>query len=179
MALRVRDLTGEEEQKIQRWARSRTEPARLVERAQMIALSREGLKVPAIARQVGVSEANVRRWIRRFNDAGVEGLEDLPRPGSPPTYSPEQVGEVVVAALTKPEELGLPFACWTLDRLEAYLNEQKGIPIKRSRIDEILLSEGLRWRQQETWFGERMDPEFVEKRGRLNGCTRSLPTARS
>ena len=88
----------------------------------------------------------------------------------------------MVAALTKPEELGLPFACWTLDRLEAYLNEQKGIGLKRSRIDEILLTEGLRWRQQESWFGERVDPDFAlysEKRGRSNGCIRTPPTARS
>jgi hypothetical protein len=30
--------------------------------------------------------------------------------------------------------------------------------MKRSRISEILLAEGLRWRQEETWFGARVDP---------------------
>lgn len=179
MALRVRTLTEEEAKEIQRLARSRTKPARRVERAQMIALSREGKTVPAIAQQLGVGQACVRRWIERFNAHGLRGLEDLPRPGKPPTYTPEQVGEVLLAALTKPEELGLPFASWTLDRLEAYLNEQKGIPIKRSRIDEILLTEGLRWRHHESWFGERVDPDFAEKRGRSSGCTKNLPTARS
>src|SRR4051794_25143179 len=64
-----------------------------------------------------------------------------------------------------PRSLGLSFASWTLDRLTAYLNEQKGIAIKRTRIDELLLAEGLRWRSQETWFGERVDPAFAEKRG--------------
>jgi transposase len=73
--------------------------------------------------------------------------------------------------------LGLPFASWTLDRLEAYLNEQKGIAIKRSRIDELLLSEGLRWRKQETWFGERVDPEFAEKRGPSPNSTKHRPPA--
>ena len=65
----------------------------------------------------------------------------------------------------KPATLGLPFAAWTLDRLAAYLQEHKGIAMRRSRIDEILLREGLRWRKHETWFGERVDPEFAEKRG--------------
>ena len=88
--------------------------------------------------------ACLRRWIERFNAQGLRGLEDRARPGEPPTYTPEQVGEVLLAALTKPEKLGLPFGCRTLDRLEACLNEQKGIPMKRSRVDEILLSEGLR-----------------------------------
>ena len=68
--------------------------------------------------------------------------------------------------LTDPQALGLPFESWTLDRLAAYLSEQKGIAMKRSRIDEVLQTEGLRWRNQETWFGERVDPDFAEKRGR-------------
>ena len=37
--------------------------------------------------------------------------------------------------------------------------------MKRTRIDEILVGEGLRWRNQETWFGERVDPDFAAKRG--------------
>jgi len=84
----------------------------------------------------------------------------------------------VATALTNPGSLALPFASWTLDRLAAYLNETKGIAIKRSRIDEILLDEGLRWRKQETWFGERVDPEFAEKRGSSPSSTRKRrPTA--
>lgn len=42
------------------------------------------------------------------------------------------------------------FGSWTLDRLQVYLNEHKGIAIKRSRLDEILLDKGLRWRKRET-----------------------------
>ena len=104
-------------------------------------------------------------WVRRFNDQGIAGLEERHRAGRPPTYTAEQRAEVVAAALTAPKDLGLPFGCWTLDRLQSYLDEQKGLAIKRSRIDEILLEEGLRWRKQESWFGERVYPEFAEKRG--------------
>lgn len=80
-------------------------------------------------------------------------------------YSVEEVSEVVAAALSDPQSLGRPFASWTLDRLQAYLNEVKGIGIKRSRINDLLLREGLRWRQQESWFGERVDPDFAAKKG--------------
>ena len=31
---------------------------------------------------------------------------------------------------------------------------------------------GLRWRQQEAWFGERPDPDFVTKRGPSSPSTR-------
>src|SRR3954449_10517918 len=73
-------------------------------------------------------------------------------------------------ALTRPADLGLPFASWTLDRLVAHLTE-RGIAMRRSRISEILLREGLRWRHEETWFGERVDPELARKRGRSSSST--------
>ena len=101
------------------------------------------------------------------------------RSGRPATYTSEQVAEVLMTALTNPQELNLPFGSWTLDRLETYLNAQKGTPIKRSRIDEIFIAEGLRWRQQETWFGERLDPAFAEKRGALKRSTPRRPRAAS
>jgi transposase len=164
--LRVRPLTAEEAATLRPLASSRTAAARTVERAGIVWLSSQGQRVPAIARQLGLKEQTVRVWIRRFNERGLPGLEDAARSGRPATYTPEQVGEVLAAALTDPQTLGLPFASWTLDRLQAYLNEIKGIPIKRGRIDQILLAEGLRWRTQETWFGARPDPDFAEKRAR-------------
>jgi transposase len=84
---------------------------------------------------------------------------------------------VIATALTDPRALGLPFASWTLDRLAAYLNEHEAIAIKRSRIDEILRAEGLRWRRQESWFGARVDPEFAEERGGSRRSTALRPKA--
>ncbi len=165
-------MTTEEVECIEQLSRSRTAPVRAVERANIIKLAMEGLRVPAIARELGVCPGMVRLWLKRFNDRGIEGLADEPRPGRPATYTSEEVGEVIAASLTNPQEVGLPFSSWTLDRLEAYLNDEKHIAIKRSRIDEILLAEGLRWRTQESWFGERVDPDFAEIRGRSPSSTR-------
>jgi transposase len=165
MVLRVRELTEDEQASVRRLAHSRTEPARLVERARIIWLGSQGQRVPTIAAALRLTQATVREWLKRFNAAGLEGLRDQPRAGRPRTYTAEEVGEVIALSLTDPRSLGLPFASWTLDRLAAYLNEAKGIGIKRTRIDELLLAEGLRWRTQETWFGERVDPAFAEKRG--------------
>lgn len=168
--LRVRALTTEEAQQIKRLAQSRTAAARTVERAKMIWLAHQGKSVPTIARELQVAAETVRFWLKRFTARGVQGLADEPRAGRPATYTPEEIGEVIAASLTNPKSLGLPFGSWTLDRLEAYLNEQKGIAIKRSRIDEILVAEGLRWRTQETWFGDRVDPDFAKKRGSSPAC---------
>jgi transposase len=170
--LTLRPLTDDERRSIDRLAHSRTEPARAVERAQMVWRAHQGEHVPAIAQALGVRPATVRLWLKRFEEGGMDGLKDAPRSGRPPVYRPEEVGEVIAASLTKPEDLGLPFGSWTLDRLSAYVQEQHGLAISRSRIATLLQEEGLRWRTQETWFGERVDPDFVQKRGPSSPSTR-------
>jgi transposase len=170
--LTLRPLTEDEVKAIERLAHARTEPARTVERAQIVWRAHRGARVPAIARALGITEATVRTWLKRFEAGGLAGLKDAPRSGRPPVYTAAEAGEVVAASLTKPDELGLPFGSWTLDRLTAYLHEQKGVGIGRTRVGEILRAEGLRWRTHETWFGERVDPDFVAKRGRSSRSTR-------
>jgi transposase len=188
MAFRLRELTAEEHSAIQQLAHSRTAPARLVERARMVSQAAQGERVPAIARRLALDARTVRLWLTRFQEEGLAGLQDRPRSGAPVTYTPEVVGEVIATSLTDPKTLDLPFGCWSIRRLEAYLNEEKGIPIRRSRLDDFLIAEGLRWRTQETWFGERatlerpesaadaetappVDPEFAQKRGSSAGFT--------
>ncbi len=171
----LRAMTDEEARTLRELARSRTTEARLRDRARMCWLASEGRRVSAITTELGVADGTVRLWIRRFNALGLEGLRDRRRGGRPPTYTPEEVGELIAASLTAPDERGLPCGRWTLDRLSAYLHEGKGIAMQRSRIGEILHAEGLRWRTQETWCGERPDPAFAEKRG---PSSRSTPIRR-
>jgi transposase len=161
----LRELTTEEAATVERLTRSRTAAARRVERARIVWRASQGETPPRMAEALGLSAETVRRRIRRFNAEGLAALEDHQRSGRPATYAADAVATVIAAALTSPQRLGLPFGAWTLDRLAAYLLERKGIAMRRSRMDEILLKEGLRWRRHETWFGERVDPAFAEKRG--------------
>ena len=171
MTLRVRAVSDEEREELGRMARSRTAGAGLVRRARIVMPALEGLKAPEISARMGLGGVTVRHWLKRFNARGLQGLEEDVRTGRPPTYSAEQRSAVIDTALTRPADLGLPFASWTLDRLVAYLGE-RGIAMRRSRISEIFVREGLRWRHEETWFGERVDPDFARKRGRSSGSTR-------
>jgi transposase len=113
----LRPLTAEERMAVETLARSRTAPARRVERARIVWRATRGETPPAIAATLGVDVETVRRRIRRFDAEGLAALEDRPRPGRPATYSPDAVAAVIAAALTAPRRLGLPFASWTLDRL--------------------------------------------------------------
>jgi transposase len=176
--VKLRRLTADERRELERLARSRTAEARLVARARIVLGLAAGERPYQVAARVGVGRAAAYEWPHRFNAEGLTGLTDHPRPGRPPTYTAEQRAEVIAAALTKPDSLGLPFGSWTLDRLQAYLAGHKGVGIKRTRIDEILTAEGLRRRKQETWVGEKVDPEFAAKRGRSRRSTRARRTAR-
>jgi transposase len=164
MTIRVRALGKEEAAELAGMVRSRRLGAGLVRRAQIVQPSTEGLSAPEIAARLGLCGATVRFWLKRFHERGRPGLAETMRSGRPPVYSAEERSAVIAAALSRPAELGLPFASWTLDRLVAWLGG-KGIGMKRSRVSEVLIAEGLKWRQEETWFGARVDPEFARKRG--------------
>jgi len=164
---RLRPIKADEHLKLEKLAHSRTAPARLNERAKLILAVLKEKTIVEISRVFQTSRMTIYHWIHRFNDQGISGLDDLPRSGRPQIYTADKRAEVLGIALTSPKELGLPFCCWSLDRLQAYLSDKKGIQMRRSRIDEILIEEGLRWRKQETWFGARVDPEF-KKKGHLS-----------
>jgi len=171
MTIRIRALSAEETSALKELSRSRKRGAGLVRRAQIIVHAVEGLTAPEIAARMSLCGKTVRFWLNRFNERGLDGLEEDVRSGRPSTYSAEERSAVIRTALTRPAELGLPFACWTLDRLVASLSEH-GIAMRRSRISEIFIHEGLKWRHEETWFGERVDPDFARKRGRSSSSTR-------
>ena len=178
MTIRVRAVSDEERETLGRMARSRTVGAGLVRRAQIVLHALEGRTAPEIGARMDLGGGTVRHWLKRFNARGLQGVEEAVCTGRPPTYSAEQRSTVINTALTRPADLGLPFASWTLDRLVAYLAGQ-GIAMRRSRISEIFIQEGLKWRHEETGFGARVDPEFARKRGRSSSSTRQRRPAAS
>src|SRR5690348_6877303 len=99
MALKVRALTSEEQQAIERLAHSRTASAREVERARIIWHiiwhASKGRHVPAIAALLSINQQTVRLWLKRFNEGRLDTLRDRPRSGAPRTYGPQEVSEVI------------------------------------------------------------------------------------
>ena len=172
MTILGRELSQDERESLERLAHSRKAEARLVDRAKLILAAADGRRKMEVCRAIGKDKHTVDLWIGRFLERGIEGLCDLARSGAPCRYTEEEKAEVLQAALTPPQQLGLPFGRWTHDRLAAYINEQK------TRIAEILRAEGLRWHHEETWYGERVDPAFAEKRGPSSARTKLLAKRR-
>lgn len=74
----------EDEVTLRMWAASRKGERRLCERAQVILLlSAEGKPLTAISAATGLSPQAASRWRRRYLEAGLDGLADLPRSGRP------------------------------------------------------------------------------------------------
>ncbi|WP_158858161.1 helix-turn-helix domain-containing protein, partial [Streptomyces sp. NRRL B-1347] len=67
-----------EEGKVRKLAGARHAPADWILRARIIALSWDGCRVPQIAEQLGCHHKTVRKWLHRFNVAGLDGLGDRP-----------------------------------------------------------------------------------------------------
>jgi len=168
--IRLRALTAEEEAEINRLAASRKEPIRRVQRARIIAAMVEDPELTATeaGQKAGFKSSAVGvMWVKRFNEEGLAGLEDRPRPGRTPVHSQEVRGALVSLALQKPRSLGYPFELWTLERLQNAFEERQGIHLSDSTIWMWMAEEGFEWRRQQSWFQdvEKHDPEFVEKRG--------------
>jgi len=93
-------LSPSERTTIERWARSKSLPLRLVMRAQIIRLAAEGVFSHEIAHALGVSRPTVQLWRERFLALRLAGLEkDAPRPGRKPRISQKKVSAIVEATL--------------------------------------------------------------------------------
>ena len=87
--IRVRELTQSEIDELQTLY-EKTKKVRVRTRAQMILLSVEqNMTSQQISQIVRKNEQTVRRWIKRYNAEGINGLYDAPRPGAPEKVTPK------------------------------------------------------------------------------------------
>jgi hypothetical protein len=86
-ALIVRMDEGVRE-KLLSWLRATKTPQGRAKRARAMLLLADGHSYADTARQVGLRERNVRKWAQRFRREGPAGLDDAPRSGRPPVFSP-------------------------------------------------------------------------------------------
>jgi transposase len=169
----LRSVSAAEKAAIERLAKSRTAAARLVQRTKIIwtLLEEPSLSSTEAGLRAGVSKAVGPKWVKRFNDQGLAGLEDEVRPGRPVTHDEQVRSKLINLALQKPSSIGHAFALWTLERLQAAFAEREGIHLSDSTIWAWMEAEGFRWKRQQSWFRapEQHDPAFSEKRGLSSG----------
>ncbi len=74
-------LTPAERQTLLAWQRSTTIPAGFVRRGRIVLLLAKGMTITDIAATVGISRRHTYKWIQRFVQERLEGLQDKPGPG--------------------------------------------------------------------------------------------------
>jgi transposase len=142
MPNRVRVLTvpDADRAKLERRARDRGAPARMVERARIVLLAADGLTGPQIAERVGCTEPTVVKWRRQYAEGGLAGLADAPRPGGPKTVLTQRViSEILSATVTPPPDVlrAAGVTHWSARRLADWLRRSKKIVVSHDSIARL------------------------------------------
>jgi transposase len=161
------ELSEEERQTLQRWARRHSSSQALALRCRIVLACAEGGTNNEIADRLGVNRVTVSKWRHRFAADRLEGLTDAPRPGAARKVGDDVVEAIVVETLeTTPKDA----THWSTRALA----ERHGI--SRQTVSEIWRAFGLKpWRQDE--FKVSPDPDLVEKIRDLVGLYMSPPVA--
>ena len=81
-------LSAEQRTELEARARRYTLPYRDVVRAKIVLMAAAGLDNDEIAARLDTRREIVSKWRKRFFEQGLPGLEERPRGGRPPAFSP-------------------------------------------------------------------------------------------
>src|ERR687886_1337117 len=158
--VRVVQVPDADRGELQRRARDKGAPARVVERARIVLLAADEVPGKQIATLVGCAEGTVVTWRGRYAEHGLAGLEDLPRPGKPAQLPEALRDRVLELTLTEPpDRFGATH--WS-SRLLATALAGEGTPISHATIARIWHRFGVQpWRAGTFKFST--DPELEGK----------------
>jgi len=148
------NVSAEDRKTLHRWARGRSTPVRLMQRAQIVLLAAEGRENQDIARAVDVSRQLVGRWRTRYAAHGLAGIEkDAPRSGRKPVRRDAIARRIIETTLHEKPTNGTHWSTRTLAR---------ALGISDSMVRRVWLANNLKPHLSRT-FKLSNDPHFVEK----------------
>ena len=147
-------ISAADRERLDRLIRDRNTPQKVVWRARIVRLAGDGLAAVAIAAAVGKSVLTVRRWRRRYEAKGVDGLlKDATRPPRRKPLTAEKIEQVVDMTLhEKPPNA----THWSLRSLAAAAG------LSHSSVQRIWQAHGLKPHRVETFKVSR-DKNFAAK----------------
>ena len=147
-------LSQEQKQSLERMARARSLPARVVERARIVLLAAAGLENRQIGQQMSITPEKAARWRNRFLERGITALEkDAPRPGRTRTITDPKVKRLVAMTLHQKPAHATHWSTRTMAQTAG---------ISEASVRRIWRAHGLKPHLTRTFKLSR-DPEFVEK----------------
>ena len=165
-AIEIRPITTEELQALNDLYHH-TKDVRLRTRAQMMLLIIEDkMTAPQIAKIVRQNDQTVRRWIKRFNAEGINGLYEVPKPGAPVQVPDSYREQLLVIVRRRPRSLDQAYSLWTLQRLADFMAEETGLRFSTETIRRILKANDIVISRPQHKVSSP-DPEYEVKKRRL------------
>jgi putative transposase len=159
-------LSEQERAQLQTFARSRSLPAALAQRARIVLSSAEGEPNKSIAERLKLTKTTVGKWRAKFIKHRIAGLYDEVRPGAPRTIDDERVAQLIKTTLhTKPADGSTH---WSVRTVAAETG------ISKSSVQRYFQLFGLQPHRCET-FKLSTDPFFIEKLRDVVGLYLSPP----
>jgi len=147
------DLTTEERRSLEALTRRRKTAQSHALRARIVLRCAEGAHNKDVAVELGISQAMVGRWRRRFAENRLDGLHDEPRPGGPRKIGDDEIEAVIVRTL---ESAPANATHWSSREMA------KVSGVSTSSVQRIWRAFGLQPHRVET-FKLSKDPLFIEK----------------
>ena len=162
----VRKLSKKETVELKKLLKSTN--TRLYKRARVIWLSiRQHLKAPQIASIVDLHLNKVRKYIRRFNEKGIDGLYQKFSSGRPREIKEKQREQIIKLLKTKPGMFGLPWSSWNLRGLCRIAIKKKIVKaISPEWIRRVISGEGYSYKRSKRWITSP-DPAYNLKKTAL------------
>ena len=114
----VRPLTRDERDGLKQYSKAPNKEQAV--RAGVILLSSEGKTAAEISQFFGSHTSNIKKWIRKFNSDGLEGISAKkrgPQGGPRPNFTSTQIEEMLSLASLDPTQAGYGFKEWTPQKL--------------------------------------------------------------
>ena len=109
------------------------------------------------------SAGQVRKWRRRFEEWGLDGLFDAPREGRPPQITPREQIRVLGVACRDPQQFGEARTLWSVKSLAKVLVQSGRVrAISPTSVWRILRNAGIKPHKVKMWCTST-DPLYDEK----------------
>ena len=126
---------------------SRSEESRYDHRLHGLLLVTTGQSCREVARLFGEDASTVQRWVRRFEDRGLEGLREGERPGRPRQLDAGQWRQVAADLRRSPRAFGLEANLWDGPLLAEHLRRRFGIELGVRQCQRLFRQLGFRLRK--------------------------------
>lgn len=167
-------LTALQRKELRRLARRAV--GRVAERIHYVLLVSRGISLEAIALLYEVDVRTVSTWLARFREAGVEGLDDLPRSGRPRLANAAAEAEATQCLEGSPSRFGVLRTTWTRGLLGRHLGERLGCILSRRSVGRLIQRLGFVWtRPKLTTRGQ--DPQAEARETLIRETIAAYPTA--